>query len=222
MSQVDWLYKLLQTTTQPDPEIEKLSLLRLPMLARYSDLGKIRFRLNSADQKDYEVRRFSQFCNVLKGLGEQNSNLLSLALLQEIAGDLHMSLELRSKSMSIRALSGDLMDSNFPAPEHLESLFKTFLEWRDQFPVSFTRGLLSHFMILTLHPFTDGNGRLARLMEFCDFRNAAPWPSELCSEFLVHWEFQSYFSALKQSRLERDIGLFIEFMRGLFLTVKIT
>ncbi|MBQ0120913.1 MAG: Fic family protein [Bacteroidales bacterium] len=53
-----------------------------------------------------------------------------------------------------------------PSPDHVESEMQKFLSWFDaEEPVSsIIRSAVAHFWFVSIHPFEDGNGRLARIL----------------------------------------------------------
>ena len=76
----------------------------------------------------------------------------------------------RFRTWPVTAGAADLGGVHKGAPhEDIPRLMEQYIEWvnsrksRDNHPV--IRALLSHFFLVTIHPFGDGNGRVSRLVE---------------------------------------------------------
>ena len=73
-----------------------------------------------------------------------------------------------------------------------------------------TRAVLGHFMLVSIHPYLDGNGRMGRfLMNVMLAAGGYPWtvvPVERRNDYLA---------SLETATLEQDIGPFTEFLAGL-------
>jgi len=82
----------------------------------------------------------------------------------------------------------------FVAPEHVEgSLIKGFNICR-QLPAGMPRALFVHYLIAAVHPFNDGNGRLARLMMNAELVSAGQ------SKIIIPTAFKDdYFAALREA-----------------------
>lgn len=52
----------------------------------------------------------------------------------------------------------------FPNPAKVPHLMQEFGEWLEIQPATPEASFLAHFKLVTIHPFTDGNGRTARLL----------------------------------------------------------
>jgi len=98
---------------------------------------------------------------------------------------------------------------SFPHPESLNGLLKDFFLWcfknKDSYnPVEFSA--LVHLKFVTIHPFTDGNGRISRLLaNYVLNRNNYP---------LFNVKFgdrRAYYSNLEHSQLWGDEKHFIRF-----------
>ena len=67
--------------------------------------------------------------------------------------------------------------------------------------------MLAHLELVTIHPFLDGNGRLARLlMNFALVSAGYPWLTIRADEWLA------YFRALERAQVEEDVRPLREFL----------
>lgn len=65
----------------------------------------------------------------------------------------------------------------------------------------------SHYQMVTIHPFADGNGRLSRLL----MNYVQQYHNSTLS--VIYQSFKSdYFNALNETRKEKDVNIFREFM----------
>ena len=86
-----------------------------------------------------------------------------------------------------------------PAPENVPGLMQEFVEWlnqRNELPATF-RAALAHLNLVAIHPFSDGNGRTARVLD-----SLVLYREGFRSQYLVSLEAhfgrdtQSYYRAL--------------------------
>ncbi|SEG25891.1 Fic family protein [Thermomonospora echinospora] len=93
-------------------------------------------------------------------------NYLHKALLKDTPADTHAGTP--RSTVTFIGDSPTLEESRFvpPPPEHLHDSLRSWIEWAnkaDQIP-TLAKIALSHYQFETLHPFTEGNGRLGRLI----------------------------------------------------------
>lgn len=97
---------------------------------------------------------------------------------------------------------------SFPHPEDLDELLKGFFSWYNKNnnlnPVEFAA--LVHLKFVTIHPFSDGNGRISRLLaNYILYRYNYPL-------FNIKFEDrESYFYNLEKSQLWKDEIFFLRF-----------
>lgn len=110
----------------------------------------------------------------------------------------------------IRSHNVELSQSKFKPPMRieLEILLKEFFDWYNKnkskiHPVELA-GLV-HLKFVTIHPFTDGNGRISRLMmNFILKRYKFPFLD------IPYTKRSSYYNALERSQIKKDDNIFIQ------------
>ena len=103
-----------------------------------------------------------------------------------------------------------ISQSKFKPPMHLELdiLLKEFFDWYNKekkkiHPVELSA--LVHLRFLTIHPFTDGNGRISRLiMNFVLKKFQFPMLD------IPYTKRSSYYNALERSQINKDENIFIQ------------
>ena len=94
-----------------------------------------------------------------------------------------------------------------PYPIELDFLLRDFFDWYHEnkktlHPVQLAG--LAHLKFVTIHPFGDGNGRLARLlMNYVLNKNGYPML------IIPYSQRKSYYTALERSQLKKDESVFI-------------
>ncbi len=111
-----------------------------------------------------------------------------------------------------------------PPPEEVSDLMREYIEWlntsmQQPEPV-FTAGL-AHLNFVGIHPFADGNGRTARVIEALVFYHAGYKSHELVSlEEYFGRDTESYYAALRNSLgpiyqpQERDVAMWMDYYLG--------
>lgn len=94
-----------------------------------------------------------------------------------------------------------------PSPVEVPPLLDDFFTWyrrvkKKLHPVELAA--LVHLKLVSIHPFTDGNGRLSRLMmNFVLHKQKFPM-------FIIHYEGRtSYYTALERSQVKKDPSIFL-------------
>lgn len=103
-----------------------------------------------------------------------------------------------------------ISQSKFKPPMHLELgiLLKEFFDWynkekRTSHPVELSA--LVHLKFVTIHPFTDGNGRISRLM-----MNFVLKKFNFPMLDIPYIKRDSYYNALERSQINKDDNIFIQ------------
>jgi fido (protein-threonine AMPylation protein) len=98
-----------------------------------------------------------------------------------------------------------------PHPEKVPALMDLYfeeLEPDSDHPL--VQGTLAHLWLVWVHPFPDGNGRIARLLMNAAFLNAGrPWRTVRVDQR------DAYFDALREAQLREDYAPFARFIAGL-------
>jgi len=96
-----------------------------------------------------------------------------------------------------------------PAPEKVGRYMAQFIEQTkglDAGPI--TQAVLMHWGVVHIHPFMDGNGRLARLlMNYMLGTSGLPWTTIRAEER------GAYFRALERAHIDDDFAVLAEFLR---------
>lgn len=111
------------------------------------------------------------------------------------------------KAGAMRVISGYIGKENihFVAPDanRLEHEMKIFLDWYDS-PVPLDPILkagIAHFWFVTIHPFEDGNGRIARAVAECQLARADGLPQRFYSmSKQIEQERKDYYAILEHSQ----------------------
>jgi Fic family protein len=108
--------------------------------------------------------------------------------------------------------------SKFTPPMHLEidTLLKSFFDWYNKektnlHPVELAA--LVHLKFVTIHPFSDGNGRISRLMmNFVLKKSNFPFLD------IPYTKRDSYYNALERSQINKDNKIFVQWFFRRYLS----
>ena len=94
-----------------------------------------------------------------------------------------------------------------PSADRLSELMAGFLGRLQVEGQVIARAVLAHLMLVNVHPFPDGNGRVARfLMNAVLLGGGLPWVT------IEEGDRREYFNVLKTAQLNEDAGPFAEFI----------
>jgi len=110
----------------------------------------------------------------------------------------------------IRNHNVEISQSKFKPPMHLELeiLLKEFFDWYNKHksqihPVELAGRV--HLKFVTIHPFSDGNGRISRLMmNFVLKKNKFPLLD------IPYTKRNSYYNALERAQIKKDESIFVQ------------
>lgn len=94
-----------------------------------------------------------------------------------------------------------------PAAERVSEMMNTLMEHLANVDMTIVKAVLAHLMLVTIHPFPDGNGRVARLlMNAILLANGWPWLT------IREQDRRPYFKTLRAAQLDDDARPFGEFV----------
>ena len=102
-----------------------------------------------------------------------------------------------------------------PMPSELNFLLKEFFDWYNQnkskiSPVKLAA--LVHLKFVTIHPFSDGNGRISRLMmNFVLHKNGYPMID------IPYTKRTGYYNALERSQIKKEEHIFVQWFFKKFI-----
>ena len=157
--------------------------------------------LRDAKEAEAHQKVFFNMLNYEKNMGLQVILKWHKELMQDTKLD--VAGKIRNHSVAIA-------QSKFIPPMYLELdiLLKEFFDWYNKekkklHPVELAA--LVHFKFVTIHPFSDGNGRISRLMmNFILKDNKFPLLD------ISYTKRSSYYNALERSNLKNDNNIFIQ------------
>ncbi|MBS4749830.1 Fic family protein [Granulicatella sp. zg-ZJ] len=103
-------------------------------------------------------------------------------------------------------------------PQFIQSLMNDLFDWgiNDDTP-EIIKSCVFHYEIETIHPFSDGNGRMGRLWQTVILANWNPIFAWIPIETIIYENQQAYYEALSRSDKEAQSNVFIEFMLDIIL-----
>lgn len=110
----------------------------------------------------------------------------------------------RVRNHSVRVVGSR---AEFPSPDDLDRLLKKFISWYHNnkkilHPIELA--VLVHFRFVSLHPFTDGNGRISRiLMNFVLHKHHYPMLN------IKYSNRDSYYNALERAQVKKQEKIFL-------------
>lgn len=104
--------------------------------------------------------------------------------------------------------AGNIM---FAAPETVNGTLMQGLERYLDLPAGFARAVFMHFVITQVHPFDDGNGRLARL-----FLSAELVSAEECKIVIPNVKRDDYINGLRLANRDEDFRTMLKVMTQLY------
>ena len=111
--------------------------------------------------------------------------------------------------------NGDVCIFMAPPPELVPEQMQSLFDWMSKAKQTLHPLILSsvfHYEFVFIHPFSDGNGRMARLWQTALLSEWNPIFQYLPLESRIH-EFQDgYYDAISKSHIDGDSNAFIEFM----------
>lgn len=111
----------------------------------------------------------------------------------------------------------------FPNPAKVPSLMESFGQWMEDAPIGFETALEAHLRLVSIHPFSDGNGRTARLLMNLLLMKAGYPPLVIRPEDRLEYleSIESYqlgqgtegYQVLMHTRLEAALDDYLRFLQ---------
>lgn len=174
------------------------------------EIQNYQLALDYVEKLAKEPRKINQdnFCDIQK--------LLTSKLLPE------------SQAGSIRKVPVSIVNSitreviqECPPPDAMQGLLDDFWQWVDRSDGinSFARAFAIHFLVVAIHPFVDGNGRTARLMQHLFLLKDKELIAKFVpSETAIMANRSKYYSVLGQARILQSLHPILEFLAECFAT----
>lgn len=146
---------------------------------------------------------------------DQKDFLLAHKLLTEgVVGEVG---KYRSSDVGIYDEKGNLIHMG-ARPQFISGLMNDLFSWGefDDTP-ELIKSCVFHYEIETIHPFTDGNGRMGRLWQTVILANWNPLFAWIPIETIIYQNQQKYYDILGCTDRERESNIFIEFMLDIIL-----
>jgi Fic family protein len=111
----------------------------------------------------------------------------------------------RTHADAMQVVSGKLHDPkiHFEAPpsKHMKKEMDLFIEWFNQSKDMsvLARAALTHLHFISIHPFEDGNGRIARALTIKALSQALAQPSLISLSYAIQSKKKDYYSALERN-----------------------
>lgn len=186
-----------------------------------------------------EVLNYREAINYAQEVGSQRDSHVTEQTIQTIHFLVSKSLPGSYDPGRYRAAQNNVVDSvsgrvvfRPPPPEVVGSLMQEFVEWlnttgRQLDP--YVRAALAHLNFVAIHPFGDGNGRTARIIEALIFYREGYMSHELVSlEEFFSRDTQSYYTALNRALgqfyepEEADVSPWVDYYLGAHATQAIS
>lgn len=179
----------------------------------------------SKEYQEIEVKNILDAFNSLLGeiTGKNNSKIISAGLIKSFHKMVGKGLGEHFQAIPGKLRNNNVTVGNYKPPEnkYVENLVNRFCEWSidyfhydkgQNFIESVIQAIVTHVYIAWIHPFGDGNGRTARLLEFYILLRAGnpDFASHLLSNY-YNLTRPEYYRQLDKSRKTGDISDFISY-----------
>jgi len=127
-------------------------------------------------------------------------------------------LSFRQKKALIKDPTGKVLDRQFPEAEYVSELMAEFFKWYEYSEKNavlahpLVKGLAANAVLISIHPFGDGNGRVSRLVEhWIASRDMPEFSRWIHPELMVHLYYRQYIEMLLTARQEMQLDSYILF-----------
>lgn len=117
------------------------------------------------------------------------------------------------RTSGVGVMSGDTVIHMAPPADRVPLLMNDLTNWlasTEHHPL--VAGSIFHYEFEFIHPFSDGNGRMGRLLQTAILMEWAPVFSSIPVERMVYQNQQEYYRVIQESTNQSDSAPFVEFM----------
>lgn len=157
-----------------------------------------------------EAKNHAEAVDAVKAFacGKQAQGIITLAWILEIHRRILQKIDDvnagRLRSVPVRVAGSQ---SVFPNPVKVPELMHGLSDWLSQQGVITERAIEAHYRLVSIHPFTDGNGRVARLLMNCILMQHGYPPLIISKE-----SRRAYVNALEKGQTAGGTGDYTRFM----------
>ncbi len=172
-------------------------------------------RLSSKDQKRAEISNILRAINWIQERGRRAISVNDILTLHSLAMkgiEVEELGKFRKKHEGIFTTAGTVV-YHAPPPTLIPNLIERLLKYSNGEKETFVpvKAILSHFVFEKIHPFTDGSGRVGRLLMLLVLtREGYGFKGILPFEEKIDKRRETYYKMLEEP--ERDVTNYIEFM----------
>lgn len=117
----------------------------------------------------------------------------------------------RYRRTNVGVVHGSRVTHLAPPPERVPGLMRRLFSWLKKTDTpALVKSCVAHYEILFIHPFTDGNGRVARLWQHVTLLEASPLFQIVPFESLIRDRQRAYYTVLRQCDRRGDSTEFVE------------
>ncbi|HLD30466.1 MAG TPA: Fic family protein [bacterium] len=150
---------------------------------------------------------------IRKNEGKKTITLSDILILHRIIGEKAVDGGPVGKFRNVQVFAGDHTP---PVPDEITGLISRFIKWFNKESVVYHPAISSallHFAIATIHPFRDGNGRVARILASWElYRRGFDTFHIFTIDDLLLENRQFYYRQLSNARKPGKLGDWIEYM----------
>ncbi|MBL8952635.1 MAG: Fic family protein [Myxococcaceae bacterium] len=119
----------------------------------------------------------------------------------------------RFRTGNVGVMQGSKVAHVAPPPRLVKGQVEELLGWvRDAEVPLLIRSCVAHYELLFIHPFIDGNGRLARLWQHVALLQASPVYRFVPIESVIRERQKQYYAVLRKSDRAGDCTAFVEYV----------
>jgi len=111
---------------------------------------------------------------------------------------------------------------HFQAPDskRIKTEMKNFVEWFNKSTPTLTRACIAHLYFVSIHPFEDGNGRIARALSVKAISQSISNPMLIALSQTIQNNRKEYYSMLQKSNKDNKIDDWINYFAQTIITAQ--